>query len=44
MQRALMTSPQLMTITGLDVGANAAARARLDDRSPVGLEAMLTYY
>jgi uncharacterized protein (DUF885 family) len=40
MQRALTTSPQLLTITGLDVGANAAARARLDDRSPAGLEAM----
>ena len=40
MQRALMTSPQLMTITGLDTGPNAAARARLDDRSPAGLEAM----
>lgn len=40
MQRALMTSPQLMTLTGLDVGAHAAARARLDDRSPAGLEAM----
>jgi uncharacterized protein (DUF885 family) len=40
MQRALLTSPQLMTITGLDTGANAAARARLDDRSPAGLEAM----
>lgn len=40
MRRALTTSPQLLTITGLDVGANAAARARLDDRSPAGLEAM----
>jgi uncharacterized protein (DUF885 family) len=40
MQRALLTSPQLMTITGLDTGANAGARARLDDRSPAGLEAM----
>lgn len=40
MQRALLTSPQLMTITGLDTGVNAAARARLDDRSPAGLEAM----
>lgn len=40
MQQALRTSPQLMTITGLDTGANAAARARLDDRSPTGLEAM----
>lgn len=37
MQGALRTSPQLMTITGLDVGAGAAARGRLDDRSPAGL-------
>lgn len=36
-QQALRTSPQLMTITGLDTGANAAARARLDDRSPAGI-------
>ncbi|NEX92365.1 DUF885 family protein [Caulobacter sp. 17J65-9] len=36
--RALNDSPQLMTLTGLDTGANAAARGRLDDRSPVGLE------
>ncbi|HYC69255.1 DUF885 domain-containing protein [Brevundimonas sp.] len=40
MQQALLTSPQLMTITGLDTGQNAAARARLDDRSPTGLQAM----
>lgn len=40
MQRALLTSPQLMTMTGLDTGPNAAARGRLDDRSPAGLEAM----
>src|SRR3989344_7228249 len=37
MQGSLRPSPQLMTITGLDVGANAAARGRLDDRSPAGL-------
>lgn len=40
MQRALLSSPQLMTMTGLDTGPNAAARGRLDDRSPAGLEAM----
>lgn len=40
MQRALLTSPQLMTMTGLDTGANAAARGQLDDRSPQGLEGM----
>lgn len=37
MQEALQTSPQLLTITGLDTGANAAARGQLDDRSEVGL-------
>src|SRR5690349_12030752 len=37
MQDALRTSPQLMTITGLDTGENAGARGRLDDRSPAGL-------
>ena len=37
MQEALRTSPQLMTITGLDTGRNAAARGGLDDRSPAGL-------
>lgn len=40
MQRALLSSPQLMTVTGLDTGPNAAARGRLDDRSPAGLEVM----
>jgi uncharacterized protein (DUF885 family) len=40
MGQALLTSPQLMTITGLDTGINAVARWRLDDRSPTGLEAM----
>lgn len=39
MQRALRTSPQLMTITGLDTGDSAAARGRLDDRSPAGIAA-----
>lgn len=37
-QRAMLDSPQLMTLTGLDVGANAAARSRLDDRSPAGVD------
>jgi uncharacterized protein (DUF885 family) len=36
--RALQDSPQLLTITGLDTGANAAARGRLDDRSPAGVD------
>jgi uncharacterized protein (DUF885 family) len=40
MQRALLTSPQLMTMTGLDTGPNAAARGRLDDRSPAGIDVM----
>ncbi|MEW5688036.1 MAG: DUF885 family protein [Pseudomonadota bacterium] len=40
MQRALMSSPQLMTLTGLDTGPNAAARGKLDDRSPAGVETM----
>jgi uncharacterized protein (DUF885 family) len=40
MQRALMDSPQLMTLVGLDTGPNAAARGRLDDRSPAGANLM----
>ena len=37
MQQALQNSPQLLTITGLDSGANAAAKSQLDDRSEAGL-------
>jgi uncharacterized protein (DUF885 family) len=37
MRRLLESSPQLLTVTGLDTGADAAARSRLDDRSPAGL-------
>ncbi|MBY8824210.1 DUF885 domain-containing protein [Sphingomonas colocasiae] len=40
MRQALLSSPQLMTITGLDTGANAAARGKLDDRSQAGADAM----
>ena len=40
MNQALMASPQLMTLTGLDTGANAGAKHRLDDRSPAGLAQM----
>ncbi|MCC7267337.1 MAG: DUF885 family protein [Caulobacteraceae bacterium] len=40
MQRALLDSPQLMTLVGLDAGPYAAARGKLDDRSPAGLERM----
>ncbi|MBI1685104.1 DUF885 family protein [Caulobacter hibisci] len=36
-QKAMLDSPQLMTLTGLDAGPNAAARGKLDDRSPAGL-------
>lgn len=36
-QQAMLDSPQLMTLTGMDAGPNAAARGRLDDRSPEGL-------
>ena len=36
MQDALSASPQLMTLTGLDTGANAPAKHRLDDRSVAG--------
>ena len=36
MQDALSASPQLMTLTGLDTGANAPAKRRLDDRSAAG--------
>lgn len=38
--RALRDSPQLMTMTGLDKGADAGARSRLDDRSPAGVETL----
>lgn len=38
MQRALAISPTLMTMTGLDTGANASARGQLDDRSLAGVE------
>ena len=37
MQEALTNSPQLMTFTGMDTGANAGAKRRLDDRSAAGL-------
>jgi len=37
MQDALLDSPQLMTMTGMDSGVHAAVRARLDDRSAAGL-------
>lgn len=37
MQQALQDSPQLLSMTGLDTGPNAAARAKLDDRSDAGL-------
>ncbi len=37
MQDALLDSPQLMTMTGMDTGSHAAARTRLDDRSAAGL-------
>jgi uncharacterized protein (DUF885 family) len=40
MQQALMQLPQLMTMTGLDTGPNAAARRQLNDRSPAGVERM----
>lgn len=40
MNQALLVSPQLMTMTGLDVGANAGARHRLDDHSRAGLARM----
>ena len=40
MQAALAASPQLMTLTGLDIGANAAAKHQLDDRSKVSLAKM----
>ena len=40
MQTALLDSPQLMTLTGLDKGANAPAKHRLDDRSNVGVNRM----
>ena len=40
MQAALAASPQLMTLTGLDTGANAAAKHQLDDRSKVSLAKM----
>ncbi len=32
------SSPQLMTLTGLDTGPNAAAKHKLDDRSADGPE------
>ena len=37
MQDALAASPQLMTLTGLDSGTNAAAKHLLDDRSEASL-------
>lgn len=40
MQDALASSPQLMTLTGLDTGPNAGAKHRLDDRSAAGLDQM----
>ena len=40
MQDALASSPQLMTLTGLDTGPNAAAKHKLDDRSAEGLNQM----
>jgi uncharacterized protein (DUF885 family) len=36
--RAMLDSPQLMTVVGLDVGDQAVMRSRLDDRSPAALE------
>jgi uncharacterized protein (DUF885 family) len=36
-ERFLEQSPQSLTGTGLDVGPNAGARAKLDDRSPAGM-------
>ncbi|MEH0195294.1 DUF885 family protein [Caulobacter sp. CCNWLY153] len=36
-QKAMLDSPQLMTLTGMDAGPNAAARGKLDDRSPAGI-------
>lgn len=44
MQKALLDSPQLMTLTGLDKGANAAAKHRLDDRSSPGVNRMRTLF
>ncbi len=40
MQAALASSPQLMTLTGLDTGPNAWAKHKLDDRSQAGFEPM----
>jgi uncharacterized protein (DUF885 family) len=37
-RQAMLDSPQLMTSVGLDVGEQASARSRLDDRSPAALE------
>lgn len=37
-QRLLHNSPHSMTMLGLDVGENAAARGLTDDRTPAGLE------
>lgn len=37
MQDALMDSPQLMTLTGMDAGPFAAAKSKLDDRSAEGV-------
>lgn len=37
-QRLLRNSPLSMTMLGLDVGENAAARGLTDDRTPAGLE------
>lgn len=42
MQDALMSSPQLMTLAGMDSGPNAAAKGKLDDRSAAGLNQMKT--
>ncbi len=42
MQQALLDSPQLMTLVGMDAGPYAAARGKLDDRSAAGLLRMKT--
>ena len=44
MQKALLDSPQLLTLTGFDIGPNAAARARLDDRSDAGLSRLRSLF
>lgn len=44
MRRSLNDSPQLLTLTGLDTGANAWARSRLDDRSPAGVDRLRTQF